>query len=121
MVAGEGPLLEEFRREAGEREIDNIEFVGYATGERLAGLVRGAGCVVVPSISYENLPLSILVVHALRHVELAETPVITSRDAQNRTGVGGGPSGIESDKKNSHQGFCVRRLSACALSSQLWP
>jgi glycosyltransferase involved in cell wall biosynthesis len=60
VIAGEGPLLDEFRTEAGERGLNNIEFAGYATGERLEGLIRGAGCVVVPSISYENLPLSIL-------------------------------------------------------------
>jgi len=60
VVAGEGPPLEGFRKEAAERGLANIEFVGYARGERLAGLLRGSGCVVVPSISYENLPLSIL-------------------------------------------------------------
>ncbi len=60
VVAGEGPLLEDFREEAAGRGLANIEFVGYVKGDRLAGLLRGSGCVVVPSISYENLPLSIL-------------------------------------------------------------
>jgi glycosyltransferase involved in cell wall biosynthesis len=58
VIAGEGPSLEAFRSEAGA--LTNLEFVGYVTGERLEDLIRGAGCVVVPSVSYENLPLSVL-------------------------------------------------------------
>jgi glycosyltransferase involved in cell wall biosynthesis len=58
LLAGEGLLFEEFRAEAAG--LDNVEFPGYVAGQDLEDLLRGAGCVVVPSISYENLPLSIL-------------------------------------------------------------
>jgi glycosyltransferase involved in cell wall biosynthesis len=58
VIAGEGPLLDRFRKEAAD--LGNVEFTGYVTGDALENLIRGAGCVVVPSISYENLPLSIL-------------------------------------------------------------
>jgi glycosyltransferase involved in cell wall biosynthesis len=58
LIAGEGPSLEGFR--ARTANLTNLEFVGYATGQRLEDLIKGAGCVLVPSISYENLPLSIL-------------------------------------------------------------
>jgi len=58
LIAGEGPLLHRFKREAAG--CGNIEFVGYVCGDALEELIRGSGCVVVPSVSYENLPLSIL-------------------------------------------------------------
>jgi glycosyltransferase involved in cell wall biosynthesis len=60
VIAGEGPLLGDFESSAEARGLTNVEFVGYAKGDELEDLLRGAGCVVVPSISYENLPLSIL-------------------------------------------------------------
>ena len=58
VIAGEGPALDGFRELAGG--LSNVRFAGYATGDRLEDLIKGAGCVVVPSKSYENLPLSIL-------------------------------------------------------------
>ncbi len=87
VVAGEGPLLEDFRREALTRGLANIEFVGYARGERLAGLLKGAGCVVVPSISYENLPLSILEAFA------RGKPVVASDSGGSRELVENGVTG----------------------------
>jgi glycosyltransferase involved in cell wall biosynthesis len=60
VIAGEGPLLDVFRSLAEERRLSNVDFVGYVKGDALEDLLRGAGCVVVPSVSYENLPLSIL-------------------------------------------------------------
>jgi glycosyltransferase involved in cell wall biosynthesis len=60
VVAGEGEDLEHFKAAARERGISNIEFLGYARGDELEGLLRGAACVVVPSIWFENLPLTIL-------------------------------------------------------------
>jgi glycosyltransferase involved in cell wall biosynthesis len=102
VVAGEGPLLDEFRKEAGERGLANIEFVGYATGERLEGLLKGAGCVVVPSISYENLPLSILEAFS------RGKPVVAS-DA------GGSPELVE----NGTTGYVFRRGDPDSLSEAL--
>jgi glycosyltransferase involved in cell wall biosynthesis len=60
VIAGEGPPLEGFKRLARDRGLANVEFAGYVKGEALDRLVGGCSCVVVPSIAYENLPLSIL-------------------------------------------------------------
>jgi glycosyltransferase involved in cell wall biosynthesis len=60
VVAGEGPLLEDSKRFVRRQQISNVEFTGYMDGTELEGLLRGAGCVVVPSVWYENLPLTIL-------------------------------------------------------------
>jgi glycosyltransferase involved in cell wall biosynthesis len=60
VVAGEGDLLESFKVFARAKRLDNVKFTGYVKGPDLETLLRGASCVVVPSISYENLPLSIL-------------------------------------------------------------
>ena len=54
MVAGDGPdknLLE---------NIDNVKLVGFLSGERLVEFTANAKLLVVPSIWYENCPLSIL-------------------------------------------------------------
>ena len=71
LIAGEGPLLDEFKLEA--RAMENVEFLGYVTGQKLENMIKGAGCVLVPSISYENLPLSILEAFA------RGKPVVASR------------------------------------------
>lgn len=60
VVAGEGPELEGYRRTAARLGLANVRFMGYVKGEALEKLLAGARCVVVPSLSYENLPLSIL-------------------------------------------------------------
>jgi glycosyltransferase involved in cell wall biosynthesis len=60
VIAGEGPPLEDFRRLAARKGLSNVEFAGYVKGDGLDQLLRGCSCVVVPSIAYENLPLSIL-------------------------------------------------------------
>ena len=54
MVAGDGPdknLLE---------NIDNVKLVGFLSGEKLIKFIADAKLLVVPSIWYENCPLSIL-------------------------------------------------------------
>jgi glycosyltransferase involved in cell wall biosynthesis len=71
VIAGEGPALDRFRERAAG--VSNVRFAGYATSDRLEELIKGAGCVVVPSISYENLPLSILEAFA------RGKPVVASR------------------------------------------
>lgn len=60
VLAGEGPELESFKYQARRLGLTNVRFVGYVKGDALERLLEGACCVVVPSISYENLPLSIL-------------------------------------------------------------
>lgn len=60
VLAGEGSGLEQFRRHARRLGLTNIRFTGYLEGDALERLLAGASCVVVPSLSYENLPLAIL-------------------------------------------------------------
>jgi glycosyltransferase involved in cell wall biosynthesis len=60
VLAGEGPELESFKYLARRQGLANVRFTGYVKGDALERLVEGAMCIVVPSISYENLPLSIL-------------------------------------------------------------
>lgn len=60
VLAGEGPQMEQFRHYAHTLSLTNVRFTGYAEGNALEKLLAGASCVVVSSISYENLPLSIL-------------------------------------------------------------
>jgi glycosyltransferase involved in cell wall biosynthesis len=60
VIAGEGPELEVFKRRAADLRLANVRFAGYLKGDALEQLLAGARCAVVPSISYENLPLSIL-------------------------------------------------------------
>lgn len=65
MVAGSGELEPELRG------IPNLTLTGFLTGTQLQLLMARARVVAVPSICYENCPLSILEAHALG------TPVVT--------------------------------------------
>lgn len=60
VLAGEGAELERFRHYAHRLGLANVRFTGHVEGDALERLLAGASCVVVPSLSYENLPLSIL-------------------------------------------------------------
>lgn len=65
-IAGVGPL------ESLTRNIDNVEYVGFKTGQDLEELIQKAKFTVYPSVWYENCPLSIL------ESESLGTPVITA-------------------------------------------
>jgi len=59
IVAGSGPdegLLE---------GIPNIKLAGFLTGDRLTGLMGNAKVLLLPSVCYENCPLSILEAHSM--------------------------------------------------------
>lgn len=59
MVAGDGPdraMLE---------NIENIKLVGFLTGEKLIEFMGNARAILVPSVWYENCPLSILEAQAM--------------------------------------------------------
>lgn len=64
-VAGRGELAETLAH------IPNIHLEGFLTGEPLTRLIAGAELALVPSVWYENCPLSILEAQALG------TPVVT--------------------------------------------
>jgi len=59
VVIGTGPLEEALKKRAQELGLYNVEFAGYQSGERLRKLVAGARFTVVPSVVYDNSPLTI--------------------------------------------------------------
>lgn len=58
VVAGTGPLLEDVKSRYSTAA--NIEFTGFAAGEKKTGLFLHAQALIVPSIWYENYPISIV-------------------------------------------------------------
>lgn len=64
-VVGTGPLDEELRAQANNRQMGNVEFLGYQSGAPLHNLVRNSRAVVLPSEWYENAPMSVLESFAL--------------------------------------------------------
>ncbi|MDF1585486.1 glycosyltransferase family 4 protein [Marinimicrococcus flavescens] len=58
IVAGDGPLLPELRRQAAEAGV-RASFLGFVPREELAGLYAGAGLFVMPSLR-ENFPMVLL-------------------------------------------------------------
>ncbi len=59
VVAGSGPDEEMLRG------IDNVNLAGFLTGDKLVELMANAKVLLLPSVCYENCPLSILEAHAL--------------------------------------------------------
>ena len=59
VVAGSGP------DEGMLKDIPNIKLAGFLTGDRLTELVGNAKVLLLPSVCYENCPLSILEAHAM--------------------------------------------------------
>jgi glycosyltransferase involved in cell wall biosynthesis len=80
-IAGTGPLSEHYKN----RTSRDIEFLGYKKGKELWNLVRNASFIIVPSVCYENNPLTILEAYAYGK------PVIGAR-------IGGIPEIIEHGK-----------------------
>lgn len=80
-IVGTGPLLEQFA----DRKFQNIEFLGYKSGEELWSLIRNASFIIVPSEWYENNPLTIIEAYSFGK------PVIGAN-------IGGIPEIIEENK-----------------------
>ena len=59
IVAGSGP------DEAMLKDIPNIKLAGFLTGDKLTELMGNAKVLLLPSVCYENCPLSILEAHAM--------------------------------------------------------
>ena len=69
-IAGTGPSEEALKQLAQDRGLDNIRFLGFVSGDALFDLIAKAAFTVMPSIWYENCPMSVLESLAL------QTPVI---------------------------------------------
>ena len=63
LIAGTGPYEAELRALIPEGT-DNIEFLGFCTGDKLWSLIREARAIVLPSQWYENAPISMLEAYA---------------------------------------------------------
>lgn len=72
-VVGTGPLEGELTERAAREGLDNVEFMGYRTGDDLKALFGGALFVVVPSECYENSPLTVYEALALGKAVLGST------------------------------------------------
>jgi len=63
-IVGDGPELEKLKVKS-EKLKTNVEFIGHKTGEELHNLIRNSKFVVLPSVWYENYPMSLLEAGAL--------------------------------------------------------
>lgn len=82
MVAGDGPdknLLE---------NIDKVKLVGFLSGDKLTSFMANAKAFIVPSIWYENCPLSIL------EAECMGVPVVTMNNGGMAELIKDGETGI---------------------------
>jgi len=59
-IVGEGPMGDEYRAYAKDKNINNVVFEGYKTGEELRNLFRNAAFLLLPSEWYENAPMTVL-------------------------------------------------------------
>jgi glycosyltransferase involved in cell wall biosynthesis len=64
VIVGTGPEAESLKNLANLLQA-NVRFAGYQTGTALHDYVRGARAVVLPSLWYENAPLSVMEATAL--------------------------------------------------------
>ncbi len=85
VLAGDGPQRSELEYLSGKEQVSNVRFVGQKDHVEIEGLIRGCLFTVLPSIWYENCPLSILESMAFGK------PVIGSR-------IGGIPDLIDDGK-----------------------
>ncbi len=80
-IVGTGPIAEQLI----DRHSENIEFLGFKSGDELWSLVRFASFIIVPSEWYENNPLTIIEAYSFGK------PVIGSR-------IGGIPEIVDENK-----------------------
>jgi len=60
VIVGDGPQCAELENIKEKNQLNNVEFVGQKNGTELDSLIAGARLLVLPSVWYENAPLSIL-------------------------------------------------------------
>lgn len=64
-IVGDGPQKDLINRYIEDNNLINVELIGHTTGEKLYDLIRQSRFVVLPSIWYENNPISVLEAFAL--------------------------------------------------------
>lgn len=83
-IVGDGPLRKELEDIVSDLKLNNIEFLGFKSGEELEDLIRNCSFTIVPSEWYENNPMSVIESFAYGK------PVIGSR-------IGGIPELVEDE------------------------
>jgi glycosyltransferase involved in cell wall biosynthesis len=73
MIAGEGPALTELQAESHRLDLASVLFEGHLSREQTLATMKGARFLLVPSLWYENFPMTIVEAFA------CGTPVIASR------------------------------------------
>ncbi|OGL89062.1 hypothetical protein A3H75_01420 [Candidatus Uhrbacteria bacterium RIFCSPLOWO2_02_FULL_51_9] len=71
VIAGRGPEEAALRSQAGALGLRNVTFAGFKEGAELWRMVVGARAVVVPTMSYENYPLSVIEAQSLGKIVIA--------------------------------------------------
>ena len=97
-IVGAGPLEKELKNLCKDESIQNVQFVGFKSGQELYEIVQGAKFVCVPSEWFENNPMAIIEAYTLH------TPVIGAT-------IGGIPEIIE----DGRTGFCFESGNSNAL------
>jgi glycosyltransferase involved in cell wall biosynthesis len=64
-IIGTGPLEGELRQYIREKGLDNVEMVGFRSGEEKWELLRNALFAIIPSVCYENFPVVSLEYYAM--------------------------------------------------------
>ena len=59
-VLGTGPLESELIKQVEDSKLSNVEFLGFKTGKELENIIKKSKFVVIPSIWYENCPMSVI-------------------------------------------------------------
>jgi len=70
-IAGTGPLEESLKETVRAQNLNNIEFVGFQTGEPLHRLIANARAIIAPTLWYDNYPYSVLEAQAAGKVVIA--------------------------------------------------
>lgn len=71
VIIGTGPEEGRLAQQVKEKQLRNVQLVGYKQASELGHLVNHARLVVVPSIWYENSPLSVLEAKAAGKIVIA--------------------------------------------------
>lgn len=99
---GDGSARQDLIRKAEEKNLRQVEFTGFKTGDELNSLIAGALFSVVPSLVYEVGPLTVLEASSFAK------PVIGFK-------IGGIPEMIQNDKT----GFIIDDFSPEALRKKM--
>ncbi len=101
-IAGTGIFLDRLKELATQLRLENVQFLGFLAGEKLAATIQQARAIVVPSECYDNYPYSCLEAMA------CGKPVIASR-------IGGIPEQVE----DGVTGFLFEPFNADDLAEKI--